>query len=364
MPTYRSGCCRLGDSPNGHLGEVADVLGGVNLPDRGQAELVLQQHERDQGAEVGPRGQVPLPLALPVNLAAGRGVDQAAEPCGGVIDELDEPGVTGQRLPFADEDRDQVQVGPDRVHETGTQQLEEALQRHRCLVRRLGQPLEHLDGLIDERGQDRVLVREVAVDQRVVDVRRGREVAGGGGVEAALGEQGAGGGQDLAPPFGGRAPWPPGSGAQAGHVLIVQAQIVQGLTGHARHRARCRITESSHRPVAALSMPSGTQSTAPCGPIGECGWVTAQTIMTAVAVLVRAASTVRISVPLLGASAPTANAASQTAATGNRTTAGSARSDVANTPTLAAMASATGRRRGAAMARWAEREVSAIASML
>lgn len=74
---------------------MVDVFGGIDRPDRGQAELVLQQHERDQRTEVGPRGQVSLPVAL----AACRGVDQAAEPGGGGVDELDEPGVTSQRVP-------------------------------------------------------------------------------------------------------------------------------------------------------------------------------------------------------------------------------------------------------------------------
>ena len=49
---------------------------------------------------------------LPVALAACRGVDQAAELGGVVVDELDEPGVTSHRVPFADEDREQVQAGP------------------------------------------------------------------------------------------------------------------------------------------------------------------------------------------------------------------------------------------------------------
>ena len=51
-------------------------------------------------------------VSLPVALAACRGVDQAAEPGGGVVDEFDEPGVTSQRVPFADEDGVRVQVGP------------------------------------------------------------------------------------------------------------------------------------------------------------------------------------------------------------------------------------------------------------
>jgi hypothetical protein len=42
----------------------------------------------------------------------GSGVDQAAEPGGVVVDELDEPGVTSHRVAFADEDGEQVQVGP------------------------------------------------------------------------------------------------------------------------------------------------------------------------------------------------------------------------------------------------------------
>ncbi len=57
---------------------MADVYGGIDRMDRGHAELVLQQDERDQGAEVGSRGQVPLPVAAGV----GRGVDQAADPGG------------------------------------------------------------------------------------------------------------------------------------------------------------------------------------------------------------------------------------------------------------------------------------------
>jgi len=44
--------------------------------------------------------------------AARRGVDQAAEPGGGVVDELDEPGVTSHRAPSADEDDEHVQAGP------------------------------------------------------------------------------------------------------------------------------------------------------------------------------------------------------------------------------------------------------------
>ena len=40
---------------------------------------------------------------------ASRGVDQAAELGGGGVDELDEPGASGQPVPFADEDGEQVQ---------------------------------------------------------------------------------------------------------------------------------------------------------------------------------------------------------------------------------------------------------------
>lgn len=224
---------------------MADVLGGIDRPDRGHPELVLQQHERDKRTEVGAGGQVPLSI-IPV---AYLGVDQAAEPGGGVVDELGEPGVAGHRVPFADQDGEQVQVGPGGLHERGADQLEELVQRQRHVVRGFGHPLEHGDGLVGKRGQDRLLVREVAVKQRVVDVGRGGQVAGGGGVEAALGEQGAGGGQDLAPPFGGRAAWPPPGGGLAWQVGAWRTC----------HRARCLITASSHRPVLALSVPSGTQ---------------------------------------------------------------------------------------------------------
>ena len=269
-------------------------------------------------------------------LAACCGVDQAAEPAGGVIDELDQPGVTSHRMPSADEDDDQVQVGLVGVDELGADQLKELVQRQWCLVGRRavpGTPRRPRPSawpcsppVGEERKISAPLMSAAAARSRAVVVwKRARRTGASGRQDPAsrslAGRRGGWtAGAELAGPD--LARWSPGAVPNHGQ----QPQAGAG------------VEQAERNPAEAAR-----------GPAGDCGRLIAQTTTTTVAVLVTVTSTVRIRVPSGARARPRRTRRARLLAAGTAWRR-AVRAVRWRTRGAAMMVRVTGRRRGAGMA--------------